>query len=68
MMSEEADESGNYYVVVHRSILDAFRLTAKEKWRHDYRRERMRRSGRSEPFAVSVGEFRGVRFTETKGE
>jgi Spy/CpxP family protein refolding chaperone len=52
-------------VIMHPSMMDALRLTPKQRWKLRYREERMARKGQKDPVIESrVGTWQGVRFIE----
>lgn len=57
------DEQEFYVVVVHPDIASALRLTPRERWKMEYRAERMRRRG-VELSAAAMGSIEGIRWLD----
>lgn len=63
-MIDPYEMDGKYLFVVHPSMMKAIIGTPQQRWKAQYRKERMKRSGRTENFTASVGEWRGFTFIE----
>ena len=55
-----------YVAILHPITLDELQLTPKEKWKIQYRKQRMAKKGLKDPeVSIELGCFNGIKFIRT---